>query len=99
MNAQAKAYEDFLATQPTTDWTLDLGEETEEMIKKDKEVDMMDVYKELQYVSEGGGYVYLDNVDLKKLSITKQQFSGFCSALTKAGLYTPEGKAFGRVKS
>lgn len=62
-----------------------------------KKTDMLDVLVEMKNVQEGGGYVYLDNVDLQKLNITKEQFSGFCSALTRAGVYQPVDGFFGRL--
>lgn len=77
--------------------TEDDIKEIEEMGKEDKKVNMMDVFQAMQEASEGV-YVYLDNVDLKGLGITEQQFAGYCSALTKAGLYTPVDKFFGKLE-
>lgn len=47
---------------------------------------------------EGGDYVYIDNVysELKNV-ISSKQFSGYLSALTKDGFYSPIEKDFGQL--
>ena len=56
------------------------------------------VYQALLDNQEGGGMVYLDNINLKALGITEHQFAGYCSALAAMGKYekTPD-VCFGRV--
>lgn len=78
----------------TTPWLT--AEDIKELSTEPKQCNMMDVYQAMQDNVEGM-YVYLDNVDLKALNITEQQFAGYCSALTKAGLYVPVDKFFGKV--
>lgn len=62
-----------------------------------KKVDMMDVYKAMVDAVENGNYVYLDNIDLDALGINSVQFSGYCSALARCGLYLPANSCFGQV--
>lgn len=61
-----------------------------------KVVTALDVYAAMQDANENG-YVYLDNVDLDALGINAVQFSGFCSALTRCGLYRPHDANFGKL--
>lgn len=61
-----------------------------------KVVTALDVYAAMQEVNENG-YVYLDNVDLEKLGINSVQFSGFCSALARCGMYKPVDANFGKL--
>jgi hypothetical protein len=96
-NGEAEAWDwaaDFEAFQAKQD-----EEHASMPVKQSKPVDMIEqVYAELKANDEGGGSVFLDNVNLRKLGITEQQFSGYCAALTKQGRYKPASdKAFGIV--
>lgn len=56
------------------------------------------VYAALKANEEGGGMVYLDNINLKALCITERQFAGYCSALAEQGKYEKTSDVcFGRV--
>lgn len=82
----------------TTQWLPeDDIKEIDAVGKESKEVTMLDVYQAMKEEDQGDGYIYLDNIDLKGLGITEQQFAGYCSALTKAGVYQPVDKFFGKI--
>jgi len=56
------------------------------------------VYAELVRNQEGGGSVYLDNVDFAGLGISRHQFAGYLSALEADGRYKSTGDScFGRL--
>lgn len=100
---RAAEYEEYLESLPAVELDLDLTEEEEEsqvVEQVTKAVDTKEaVYAALVKAEEGGGYVYLDNINLKALGITEQQFAGYCSALAKEGRYEPTSdKAFGILK-
>lgn len=54
----------------------------------------------LQISEEGGGFVYLDNAyPLVAEKISRHEFAGYLSALTKEGFYKPEDQHFGLIEN
>lgn len=96
--SQLKAPKNEVESQVgVTTWLTDEDiKEIESVGKTGNKTTMLDVYEAMKEIAEGTS-VYLDNVDLEGLNITEQQFAGFCSSLTKAGLYSPIDKFFGRI--
>lgn len=93
--ARIAAYEaELQANAVDVDWLTEVAED-----KPATEADtIQQVYQSLLDSQEGGGMVYLDNVNLKALGITERQFAGYCSALAAMGKYEKTSDVcFGRV--
>lgn len=91
--ARIAAYEaELQANAVDVDWMADTEEQ-------EVSIPMIDqVYAALKANEEGGGMVYLDNINLKTLGITERQFAGYCSALAEQGKYEKTSDVcFGRV--